>query len=71
MIAGAGYRRVALGHQDRRGAGRIEQQKCLAPLPAALFDQPQVEPVFAEDQANEARMRAERMMKQREHEAFD
>ena len=60
-------RRLLVVHQNRRRAGRIEQQKCLAPFPAALFDQLQVEPVFARDQADESRMRTERMMKQRKH----
>ena len=70
MIAGARNRRLALLDQHRRGAGRIEHQEVLAPLPDALLDQPQIEAVFAEHQANEARMRAEGVMKQREHAAF-
>ena len=43
----------------------IEHQEVLAPLPDPLLDQAHVEAVFAERQADEARMRAERMMKQR------
>ncbi|MGY4366899.1 hypothetical protein ACVW1A_002964 [Bradyrhizobium sp. LB1.3] len=30
--------RLLVVHQDGRRARRIEQQKCLAPLPAALFN---------------------------------
>ena len=48
----------------------IERQKGLAPFPDPLLHQPQIEAVFAEHQANEARMRTERMMKQRVHAAF-
>ena len=43
----------------RRG---IEREKRLAPFPGPLFHQAQIEAVFAEHQANEARMRTERMM---------
>jgi hypothetical protein len=68
---GAWNRRKSLGRQHRGRARRIKRQEGLAPLPAALFHQLKVEPVFADDQANKARMRAERMMKQREHEDFD
>src|SRR6202161_2997238 len=69
--SGAGNRRPAFGDQHRRGACRVERQKRLAPLPDPLFHQPQIEAVFAERQPDEARMGTERMMKQREHEAFD
>ena len=69
--AGAGNRRVALGDQHRRGAGRIERQKRVAPLPGALFHQPQIEAVFAERQADEARLRTERVVKQRVHGGLD
>ena len=51
---GAGYRGPVLGRQDRRGAGGIEREIGFAPFPGALFHQPQIEAVFAEDQANEA-----------------
>ena len=69
--AGAGNRRQALGDQHRRGARGIERQKRLAPLPGPLLHQPQIEAVFAERQADEARMRTERMMKQRVHAVLD
>src|SRR4051812_13923682 len=69
--AGAGDGRKACGRQDRRGARRIERQERLAPLPDALLDQPQIEAVLAEGEPDETRMRAEWMMKQREHEALD
>ena len=65
--AGAGNRRLAFRYQHRRGARGIEREKGLAPLPDPLFHQPHVEAVFAQRQPNEARMRAERMMEQREH----
>src|ERR1700687_4298840 len=41
------------------------------PLPDPLFHQPQIKAVFTQRQADEARLRTERMMKQREHEALD
>ena len=71
MMPAPGIARPAFGDQHRRGAGGIERQKRLAPLPDPLFHQPQIEAVFAERQADEARMRTERMMEQREHEALD
>ena len=37
-------------------------------FPGPLLDQPQLQPVLGNRKADEARMRAERMMKQREHE---
>ena len=49
----------------------LSARKRLAPLPGPLFHQPQIEPVFAEHEADEARMRTERMMEQREHEGLD
>ena len=67
----AGNRRQAFGNQDRRGRRGIERQKRFAPFPDPFFDQPQIQAVFASDQADEARMRAERMMKQRVHEVFE
>src|SRR5216684_566764 len=68
--SGAGNRQLALCYQHRRGGRGIERQKRLAPLPGPLFHQPQIEAVFSQRQADEARMRTERMMKQREHEVL-
>src|SRR6266851_5158765 len=65
--SGAGNRRLAFRYQYRRGAGRVQRKKRLTALPGPLFGQPQIEAVFAERQADEARMRAERMMEQGEH----
>src|SRR5204863_308839 len=67
MRRGAGNGRHALGKQHRRRSGGIERQERLAPFPGPLLDQPQIEAVFAQDQANEARMRTERMVEQCEH----
>src|SRR4051795_12384790 len=69
--AGAGDGREARGRQHRRGARRIQRQERLAPLPGPLLHQPQIEAVLAEGEPDETRMRAEWMMKQREHEALD
>src|ERR1700726_4322952 len=63
--------RPAFGDQYRRGARGVQCEKRLAPLPDPLFHQTQIQTVFAERQANKARMRAEWVMKQREHEALD
>ena len=71
MTPAPGIGGTALGDQDRRGGRGIEREKRLAPFPGPLFHQPQVEAVFAEDQANEARMRTERMMEQRVHEVLE
>ncbi len=65
---GARNRRKSVSHQDRRGARRIEHEKPFAPLPGPFFHKAQVEAVFAQHQANEARMRTERMMIERVHE---
>ena len=64
---GAGNRRHAFFHQDRRGSGRIEHQKFLAPLPHPLLDQPRRQAELLEHKAHETRMRTEGMMKQRQH----
>ena len=45
----------------------LMRQEILAPLPDPLLDQPRVEAVLAEREPHEARMRAERMMEQRQH----
>ena len=71
MMPAPGIGRPALGHQHRRGACGIQRKKRFAPLPDPFFHQTQIETVFANGKANEARMRAERMMKQREHEVLD
>src|ERR1700738_492613 len=65
--ASPGYCRQALGDQHRRGSCRVQGEKGLPPLPCALLHQPQIEAVFADDETDESRMRAERMMVQREH----
>src|SRR5216684_7369444 len=65
--SGAGDRRLAFRYQHRCGARGVQRKKRLTALPGPLFGQPQFEAVFAERQADEARMRAERMMEQREH----
>ena len=70
MMPAPGIGGIAFGDQDRRGARGIEHEKGLAPLPGPLFHQAQIEAVFAKGQANEARMRTERMMKQRVHEVL-
>jgi hypothetical protein len=67
---GARNRREALRDQHRRRRRGVKREKCFAPFPDPFLDQPQIEAVFAKDQANEARMRAERMMKQRVHEVL-
>jgi hypothetical protein len=67
MIAAPGI----AGRPSEISTGGIQSQEFLAPLPDPLFHQPQIEAVFAHGQANEARMRTKRMMKQREHESLD
>jgi hypothetical protein len=64
---GARDRRMPLGHQHRGGAGGIEHEEILAPLPDPLLDGARGEPVLADREPHEARMRAERMMEQRQH----
>src|SRR4051812_10648721 len=58
---------MAFLDQHRRRAFGIERQKFLAPLPHALLDEPRRNAEFAERQADEARMRTKRVMKQCEH----
>ena len=55
-------RRLAFDEKHRRGSGRIERQKTLAPLPRPLLLQLQLEAVFTQRQADEARMRTEGVM---------
>src|ERR1700732_1718700 len=69
--AGARDCRLPFGDQHRRRARWVQREKRLAPFPGPLFHQTQVQTVFAENEANKARMRAEWVMKQREHEALD
>src|SRR5258708_24621901 len=69
--AGRGTRRLARGDQHRRGGRGIERQKLLAPLPDPLLHQPEIEAVLTQRQADEARLRAERVVKQREHGVLD
>ena len=64
---GARNRGPAFCDQDRRGASGVQGKKRLAPLPRPLFHEAQIEAEFAKRQTDEARMRAEWMMKQREH----
>jgi hypothetical protein len=67
---GAGNRGMPFGDQHRRGAGRIEHEEILAPFPHPLLDQPRIEVVLRQRQTDEARMRAKRMMEQRQHAAL-
>ena len=48
----------------------LSSRKRLAALPDPLLDQAAFEPVLGQRQPDEARMRAERVMEQRQHEAF-
>ncbi len=52
-----GHGRLAVDHEDRNFAGWIEQQKFLTALPEPLLRQPGLDTIFAEDQADIARMR--------------
>ena len=63
-------RGMAFLHQDRRGAGGVEHEEFLAALPHPLLDRAHGDAVLAERQAHEARMRAERVMEQRQHAAL-
>ena len=67
MMLALGMARKMLGGQHRGGSRRVEDEELLAALPGPFLDQLQVEAVLAEHQANEPRLRAERMMEQREH----
>src|SRR5882724_10805 len=69
--AGARNRRVAFGDQHRRRAGGVQHQKRLAPFPGPLLLQTKVQTVLAKYEPYKARMRAEWVMKQREHAALD
>jgi hypothetical protein len=60
-------RRRALFHQHRRGAGGIEHQEVLAPLPGALLDEPRGLPKLLQDEPDKTRVRTEWMMKQGQH----
>ena len=70
MIPAPGIGGVAFLHQHRRGAGGIEGQELLAALPDALLDHARGDAIFAERQADETRVRAEWVMKQRQHAAL-
>ncbi len=61
---------MAFLDQHRRGAGGVHGEEIVAAVPGTLFDQPHLEPVFAERKPDKARMRAKRMMKQGQHAAF-
>ena len=67
MMAAPGTGGCPSVDQHRRGAGRVEHEEILAPLPDPLLDRARGEPVLADREAHEARMRAERMMEQRQH----
>ena len=67
---GARHRRIALGHQHRRGGGRIEHQELLAALPDPLLDGAVLEPMLGQRQPDVSRMRAERMMEKCQHGAL-
>ena len=67
MMAAPGTGGCPSVDQHRRGAGRIEHEEILAPLPHPLLDRARGEAVLAEREADEAGMRAERVMEQRQH----
>ena len=67
MMCAPGNRRMAVLHQHRRRPVRIERQEALATLPGPLLDQLRRRAVFAQHDAHEARMRAERMVEQYHH----
>src|ERR1700736_4256044 len=69
--ARARTRRAAFGDQHRRCAGWVQHQKRLAPFPGPLLHQTKVQTVLAKYEPYKARMRAEWMVKQREHAALD
>ena len=64
---GARHRRMAFLDQHRRRAGRIEREEFVAALPYPLLDEPRRDAVLAEREPDEAGMRTERMMEQRQH----
>src|SRR4029450_7099636 len=64
---GAGNGRLAFLHQHRRRTGRVEREKFLPPLPYRLLHQARRQPVLAQRQSGEPRVRTERMMEQGEH----
>jgi hypothetical protein len=66
----AGNGGVAFLHQHRRGAVGIEGQKLLAALPHPFLGHPCGDAILAECQAYETRVRAEWVMKQRQHAAL-
>jgi hypothetical protein len=55
---------MAFLDQHRRGAGGIEQQEGLAPLPHPFLNQAHRHAVFAHHETDETRMRTERVMEQ-------
>src|SRR5215472_18917043 len=64
---GARHRRMALLHQHRGAAGRIDGEELGPALPHPLLDRPHGDTVLAQGQPDEARMRTERMVEQRQH----
>ena len=70
MIAAPGTGGMAFLDQHRRGAGGVEDQELLAALPHPLLDRAHAEAVLAERKPHEARVRAERVMEQRQHAAL-
>ena len=67
---GARHRRMALLDQHRRGGGGVQFEKRLAALPHPLLDQAALQPVLSQRQPDEARVRAECVLQQRQHEIF-
>src|SRR5215472_10559112 len=63
-------RGTAFLHHHRSRAGGIEDEKFLAAFPHALLDRARGEAVFAERQAYETRVRAERVVEQCQHAAL-
>ena len=69
IIGGARHRRMALLDQHRRGAGGIEHQNSSRRSQTRSSTSAASRPYSAERQAHEARMRAEWVMEQRQHES--
>jgi glutathione S-transferase len=67
---GARHRRVAFFDQHRGGGGGIELKKRLTALPNPLFDQAAFESMLGQRQPDKARVRAECVLQQRQHEVF-
>jgi len=64
---GAGNRRHAVDQRERRDAFGGQRQKLAPPLPDLLFDEFRLDSIFGERNAQEARMRAKRVVIKGEH----